>query len=295
MAAFWTIHSSFLAHHSPLIMVHIVTDSTADIPPDVCRELDIAVVPAHIIFGTESYEDGVALTRDEFYQRLTAEAQLPTTSAPSAGEFAEVYQRINGEIVSIHLASRLSAIYSAAYAGSQIVEHATVTVFDTTQLSMGIGWQVIAAARAARQGQSVDQIMQLLADIRPRVRLLAVLDTLEYLQRSGRVGWIRGMIGQMLHIKPVVQVIDGEVHLIDRVRTRHKSIERLKAMVMELGAIDALAVLHTHAYADAQVLAGEFRSLLPNLREPIIVSEATTAIGSYAGSNALGAAVIIAR
>ncbi len=275
-------------------MIHIVTDSTADIPADICRELDIAVVPAHIIFGTESFEDGITLTRDEFYHRLAAATQLPTTSAPSPGEFTEVYQRLGGEIVSIHLAARLSAIYSAAYSAGQIIDSAQVSVFDTTQLSMGIGWQVIAAARAAKQGQSVKQIMKLLENIRPRIRLFAVLDTLAYLQRSGRVGWIRGFIGQMLHIKPVVQIADSEVNLIDRVRTRHKSIERLKEMVLALGSIDSLAVLHTHAHADAQQLADEFKALLPNLRGPIVISEATTAIGSYAGSNALGAAVVVA-
>jgi DegV family protein with EDD domain len=275
-------------------MIHIVTDSTADIPADICRELDIAVVPAHIIFGMESFEDGITLTRDEFYHRLAETSQLPTTSAPSIGEFSEVYQRLGGEIVSIHLAARLSAIYSAAYSAGQMIDKAKVSVFDTTQLSMGIGWQVIAAARAAKQGQSVDQIMKLLEDIRPRIRLFAVLDTLEYLQRSGRVGWIRGFIGQLLHIKPVVQIADSEVNLIDRVRTRHKSIERLKEMVLALGSIASLAVLHTHAHTAAQQLADEFKVLLPNLRGPIVISEATTAIGSYAGSNALGAAVVVA-
>jgi DegV family protein with EDD domain len=276
-------------------MVHIVTDSTSDIPADLRRELDITVVPAHIIFGLETFEDGINLTRDEFYQRLTTDPQLPTTSAPSSGEFVEVYQRLGGEIVSIHLASRLSAIYNAAHTASHMIDDkAKVVVYDTTQLTMGIGWLVIAAARAAQQGQSVTQIMQLLETMRPRVRVYAVLNTLEYMQRSGRVSWARGFIGQLLNIKPIVQVHDGEVKLIDRVRTRHKSIERLKDMVVTLGALESIAVLHTHAHAAAQQLADEFKTLLPNLREPIIISEATTAIGSYTGPNALGVAVIIA-
>jgi DegV family protein with EDD domain len=153
---------------------------------------------------------------------------------------------------------------------------------------------VIAAARAARQGQSSDQIMALLEGMRPRVRLYAALDTLEYLQRSGRVGWASGLIGQLLNIKPIVEVHSGEVHLIDRVRTRHKSIDRLKELVLSLGPIEALAVLHTHAHSAAQMLADDFARLLPNLQEPIAIGEATTAIGSYAGSNALGVAAVIA-
>jgi len=275
-------------------MVHIVTDSTSDIPADLRRELDITVVPAHIIFGLETFEDGVNLSRDEFYHHLATDPQLPTTSAPSSGEFVEVYQRLGGEIVSIHLASRLSAIYNAAHTASHMIDTAKVTVYDTTQLTMGIGWLVIAAARAAQQGQSVAQIMQLLETMRPRARVYAVLNTLEYMQRSGRVSWARGFIGQLLSIKPIVQVHDGEVKLIDRVRTRHKSIERLKEMVVALGAIESIAVLHTHAHKDAQQLADDFKTLLPNLREPIIISEATTVIGSYTGSDALGVAVIIA-
>ncbi len=275
-------------------MVHIVTDSTADIPADLCHELDIAVVPAHIIFGTETFEDGITLTRDEFYHRLAEASQLPTTSAPSIGEFSEVYQRLGGEIISIHLASRLSAIYAAAYGASEMIANDSVTVFDTTQISMGIGWQVVAAARAAKQDKSVGEIIHLLESIRSRVRVYAALDTLQYLQRSGRVGWIRGFIGQMLHIKPVVQVADSEVNLIDRVRTRHKSIERLKELVLSLGSIESLAVLHTHAHADAQALADDFAKLIPALRKSILISEATTTIGSYAGSNALGVAVVVA-
>jgi DegV family protein with EDD domain len=275
-------------------MVHIVTDSTSDIPAELRRELDITVVPAHIIFGLETFEDGVNLTRDEFYQRLTTDPQLPTTSAPSSGEFVEVYQRLGGEIISIHLAARLSAIYNAAHTASHMIDTAKVVVYDTTQLTMGIGWLVIAAARAAKQGQSVAQIMQLLESMRPRARVYAVLNTLEYMQRSGRVSWAKGFIGQLLNIKPIVEVHDGEVQLIDRVRTRHKSIERLKEMVVALGSIESIAVLHTHAHADAQQLADDFKTLLPKLREPIIISEATTAIGSYTGSNALGVAVIVA-
>lgn len=275
-------------------MIHVVTDSTADIPADFCRELDITVVPAHIIFGLQTYEDGINLTRDEFYQRLTTEAQLPTTSAPSAGEFVEVYQRLGGEIVSIHLAARLSAIYAAAHTAGHMVNNANVVVFDTTQVSMGIGWQVITAARAAEQGQSAAQIIQRLETLRPRTHVYAVLNTLEYLHRSGRVSWAKGLIGQLLKIKPIVEVRDGEVQLTDRVRTRHRSIERLKEKVAALGPLESLAVLHTHALAEAQQLANEFKALLPNLREPIVISEASTAIGSYTGSSALGVAVTTA-
>src|SRR3972149_5091654 len=129
-------------------MVHIVTDSTSDIPVDMARELGITVVPAHVIFDEQSYDDGITITRDEFYQRLPHSPRLPTTSAPSPGEFGETYQKIGGEIVSIHVAGALSAILSAAQAAAQMVPEAQVTLFDSSSVAMGLGWQVILAARA---------------------------------------------------------------------------------------------------------------------------------------------------
>ena len=268
-------------------MIRIVTDSTADVPTDFVRDLDITVVPAHVIFGEESYRDGVTITRDEFYRRLATADRLPTTSTPSAGEFAEVYRRLGGDILSIHLPAKLSSLYSTAYAGAQLVPEARITLFDSGSLAMGMGWQVISAARAAQAGRPLDDIMRLLADVRGRVRVYAALDTLEFVRRSGRVGWARAMLGQLLHIKPIVEVRDGEVLSIDRVRTRRSMIERLKQLAHDLGPIDQLAVQHTRAAADARALADELAAQL-NLREPVVVCEATTAIGTHVGPNGLG-------
>lgn len=268
-------------------MVHIVTDSTSDIPAEFVRDLNITVVPAHVIFDGQSYDDGITLTRNEFYQRLSVSTTLPTTATPSVGEFVEVYDRIGGEIISIHLASRLSGIFSTAYAAAHLAEQANVTLFDSTSIAMGLGWQVVVAARAVLQGQSVTDIMRLLHDTRPRVRVYAALDTMEYLRRSGRVGWAKAMLGQLLNIKPIIEVRDGEVSQLERVRTRHKMIERLKELAHELGPVDSLAVQHTCSLVDAQALAAELTDTL-NIREPIAVCEATTTIGTHVGPNGLG-------
>jgi DegV family protein with EDD domain len=275
-------------------MVHIVTDSTSDVPVDLVRDLDITVVPAHVIFDEESYDDGVTITRDEFYQRLKTADQLPTTSSPSAGEFAEVYRRFDAEVVSIHLAAKLSSLYGTAHAGAQLVPGARVTFFDSGSVAMGLGWQVIAAARAARQGRSVKDILQLLESIRPRVRLYAALDTLEFLRRSGRVGWARAMLGQLLHIKPIIEARDGVVYQVERVRTRRNMIQRLKDLIADLGPLDALAVQHTRAYEDARAMADEFAQT-GRVREPIVVCEATTAIGTHVGPNGLGVIAVRAE
>jgi DegV family protein with EDD domain len=268
-------------------MIHIVTDSTSDIPAEFVRDLNITVIPAHVIFDGQSYDDGVTLTRDEFYQRLATSDTLPTTATPSVGEFVEAYDRIGGEVISIHLASRLSGVYSTAYAAAHLAEKARVTLFDSTSLAMGLGWQVIAAARAALQGQSAAAIMHLLEETRPRVRVYAALDTMEYLRRSGRVGWAKAMLGQLLNIKPIIEARDGEVSQLERVRTRRKMIERLKELAHELGPVDALAVQHTRSLVDAQALAAELTATL-SIHEPIVVCEATTTIGTHVGPNGLG-------
>ncbi|HZY41188.1 MAG TPA: DegV family protein, partial [Anaerolineae bacterium] len=268
-------------------MIHIVTDSTSDIPPDFVRELDITVVPAHVIFGEDSYDDGVTITRDEFYQRLATSKELPTTATPSAGEFAEVYQRLGGEIISIHLAAKLSGVLNTAYAAAQLVPDIHVTLFDSDSLAMGLGWQVIAAARAAQAGQSSAQIIRLLENLRPRVHVYAGLDTLEYLRRSGRVSWASAMLGQLLNIKPIIEVKDGGVAQLERVRTRRTMLKRLKQIAHELGPLDSLAVQHTRAYDDARAMAAELAATL-NVRQPIVVCEATTTIGTHIGPNGLG-------
>ncbi len=276
-------------------MVSIVTDSTSDIPPDIARELKITAIPVHVIFGQESFDDGVTITREEFYRRLKTTKLLPTTSTPSAGEFAETYRRIGGKIVSIHVAANWSSLLSVAQVGASLVPEAQIAFFDSGKLAMGLGWQVILAARAAQQGRSIAEILQALQDAKHRVRLFAALDTLEFLRRSGRVNALVARFGQLLSIKPIIDVGNGEATMVDRVRTRHAAIVRLKEMTYEMGPLQSLAVLHTSSYETACALADEFAMTVPNLREPIIVCEATTAVGTHVGPNALGIAAVTAE
>ncbi len=276
-------------------MISIVTDSTSDIPPDIARELQITVIPVHVIFGEESFDDGVTITREEFYRRLKTSKVLPTTSTPSAGEFAEWFRRVGGEIVSIHVSARWSSLLSVAQLGASLVPEAQVTFFDSGKLAMGLGWQVILAAQAAQQGQSTAEILQVLQDAKRRTHLFAALDTLEYLRRSGRVNALVARFGQLLSIKPIIDVGASEVSMVDRVRTRHAALDRVKAMTYALGSLQSLAVLHTTNLETARALADEFAMTIPNLREPIIVCEATTAVGTHVGPNGLGIAAVVAE
>jgi DegV family protein with EDD domain len=277
-------------------LVKIVTDSTADIPEELAAELEITIVPCNVHFGRETYRDGIELSKGEFYTRLETSPTLPTTSAPAAGLFETTYRELANEtdqILSIHLAGALSAIYNSACLGAETIPNLEVVLIDSGQASMGLGWLVIAAARAAQEGQSLARIVALVEDMKPRVRLFAALDTLEYLRKGGRVGKTVAVLGTLLNIKPLIEVRDSAVLPLERVRTRRKSIERLIELVAELGPLEELAVLHSNAPQEAQRLAEEV-SFLHSL-ERILIAEVGVIIGTHAGPNGLGVACVIAR
>jgi len=276
-------------------LVKIVTDSTADIPEELAAELEITVVPCNVHFGLETYRDGIELSKGAFYTRLKASPTLPTTSAPAAGLFETIYRELASEtdqILSIHLASALSAIYSSARLGAEAISGIEMALIDSGQVSMGLGWLVIAAARAAQQGQSLAQIMVMVENMKPRVRVFAALDTLEYLQKGGRVGKTVAALGTLLHIKPLIEVRDSAVLPLERARTRRRSLQRLIELVAELGPLEELAVLHTDAPQQAQQLAEEISFLHP--LERILIAEAGVIIGTHAGPNGLGVACVTA-
>jgi len=274
-------------------MVKIVTDSTADIPPELAG--DITVVPCFVQFGETSYLDGVDITREQFYARLTSDPVLPKTAAPSAGIFEETYRRVaadGDEVISLHVASMLSGMLNSARLGAEAVPEAHVTVYDSETVTTSLGWMCVAAARAARQSQSVAQIIALLDDMKTRAHVFAALDTLDFLRRSGRVSWASAMMGQLLNVKAIVGVYRGVVSLLERVRTRTRSVQRLEELVTGLGRLDYLAVLHTTAQEAAQQLARDLAHLAP---PPIPVIEVTPIIGTHVGPNGLGLAAIVKR
>jgi DegV family protein with EDD domain len=277
-------------------LVKIVTDSTADIPEELATGLEITVVPCNVHFGLETYRDGIELSKHEFYTKLKASPTLPTTSAPAAGLFEATYRELASEtdqILSIHLASTLSAIYNSVCLGAEAISDAEIALIDSGQASMGLGWLVIAAARAAQEGQSLAQIVALVEDMMPRVRLFAALDTLEYLRKGGRVGKTVALFGALLNIKPLLEVRDSAVLPLERVRTRRRSIQRLIELVAGLGPLEELAVLHSNAPQAARRLAEEISFLHP--LEHILIAEVGAIIGTHVGPNSLGAACVIAQ
>ena len=277
-------------------MVKIVTDSTADIPEEWAAELEITIVSCNVHFGLETYRDEIELSKEEFYARLKTSPTLPTTSAPAVGLFEATYRKLasdTDQVLSIHVASSLSAIYNSACLGAEAISDVEIALIDSGQASMGLGWLVIAAARAAQAGQSLAQIVALVEDMMPRVRLFAALDTLEYLRKGGRVGKTVAVLGTLLNIKPLVEVRDSAVLPLERVRTRRRSVQRLIELTAELGPLEELAVLHSNASQEARRLAEEISSLHP--LERILIVEAGVIIGTHAGPNGLGVACVVDR
>ena len=273
--------------------IAIVTDSTADIPSAFVEKLKIHVVPAILMMGEQSFEDGKGFTRQEFYERLPDMNPLPTTGTPSAGTFESLYQKLFDqgvqEIISIHVASLLSSIYSTAQTAAQRFGD-RVHVIDSKSLSMGFGWQVITAAEAAMQNLTTEQIIITINDTRQNSRLFAMLDTLEYVHRSGRVGWARARIGSLLRIKPFIEVKDGQVFSLGQTRTRRKGIAHLRKLLHEQGNLEKLAILHTNAEADAIDFLNNLDIEIPE--NPLIVN-VTTVIGTHVGPNGLGFSVVL--
>jgi DegV family protein with EDD domain len=275
--------------------IRIVTDSACDVPPDIAEKIGITIVPVYINIGDQSYLDGVDLSRREFFVNLPAYDLFPTTAAPASGTFTSVYQHLADEgateILSLHIAANLSNTYNAARLGAEDVQGARVTLWDTRQITMGSGLQVIVAAEAAAEGRSIAEILTLLQEKRSKTRIYAVLDTLEFLRRSGRVSWTQFGLGTLLRIKPVLEVFEGDVIMNDRVRTSKRAQLRLIELVEAQQPLERIAVLHANNLQEAQRLQKQAAFLFPPEQE-LIFMEITPAIGSHIGPGAVGFAFI---
>jgi len=264
----------------------------------MAEKLGIAVVPSYIAFGSETYQDGVDLTKQQFYDKLIASRVIPTTAAPPIGAYEEVYSHLaaeTDEIISLQLVGRLSALHSLALIAARNVSKATgvrIEVMDTGQVTMGYGWMAVIAAEAARKGETLDQIVARVEGMKPRAWVLAILDTLEFVYRGGRTSWAKAMIGTLLRVKPIVEVRLGKVDLVERTRTIERSLDRLIERIQALGQIERAIVLHTNAPALADRLAGQLQVAYPDW-EPLI-GQAGVTIASHAGPGAVGVALVSA-
>jgi DegV family protein with EDD domain len=274
--------------------IKVVTDSTADFA-DAPDALGITVVPLAVLFGNDAYRDKLDLSVDAFYARLRTTKLMPTTSAPSVGAFEATYRQLleNADhVISVHLAARLSATCEAARTAARNVAPERVTVLDSGQVTLCLGWMAAHAAQRAAQGAGVDAIVSELERMFPRLRVYAVLDTLEFLQRGGRIGKASALVGALLSIKPIIVIDRGEVLPFERVRTRTAAVRRLVDVVSGL-RVERIGILH----GDDSTAADEaYRILMA--REPtreISRGQIGAVLGTHAGPGVFGAAVLLAE
>jgi DegV family protein with EDD domain len=277
-------------------MIKIVTESTADIPAALAAELDITIVPSYVVFGVETYRDGIELTKEQFYEKLVTARELPKTAAPPPAVYEEVYRQLSRQgdgIVSIHAAANLSSLYSVASVAAKSVSGIPIAVIDSEQITMGYGWMAVAAAEAARRGETLERIAALVEGMKERAQVLAVLDTLDFVHRGGRVSWAQAMIGTLMRIKPIIGVWRGKVKLVERARTQVRSFIRLIELVQALGPLERAIVLHANAPGEAEHLADRLQAIAPHWKR--LIGQAGITIASHTGPGAVGIACITAE
>jgi DegV family protein with EDD domain len=275
--------------------VRVVTDSAADLTDELAAELRVTVVPLSIRFGSEEFVDRQDLTPAEFYARCAASPVLPETAAPSPGAFEAAFRAAFDEgadtVVCINISSGLSATMASAQNAARALEGRDVRVLDSRSVTWGLGSQVVAAARAAADGRSADDVVALVEDMVGRTRVYGTLDTLENLKKGGRVGGAQAMIGSLLQIKPLISV-EGEVEEAGRARTRSKALKALVDKVREAGAVENVGVMHGSA-PDIDEFVDLMSAVVP--RDQIHVGEIGATIGVHGGPRVMGVTFQVAR
>lgn len=276
--------------------VRIVTDSTCDLPEEVITGLGIRVIPFYIRVRDRDYLDGIDLTRDEFYDRLPHFPHHPTTAVPSPHKFRAAYDALAAEgaaeVLSIHISSTLSATMDVARAAARETTSVPVTVFDSHQLSLGMGFLAETAAGMAREGCSVGEILPVLEEQVRNTHVWALLDTLKYLRRSGRMNSLVATIGELLHVKPILRMYDG-VSGAEKVRTRKKGLDRLALELKSHAPYEKLAILYSGAAGEVEVLQGRLAELQPGLQPRVGIINPV--LGAHIGTGVLGFAGVSKR
>jgi DegV family protein with EDD domain len=279
--------------------VRLVTDSTADIPLDQAQTAGITVVPLTVFFGDEAYLDGVELDNASFYRKLHASKELPRTSQPSPAAFQEAYTHLIDEgadaILAVHLSSKLSGTYQSACTARDTlpdtVKKIPIEIIDSKNISIAMSRPILRAAQEAREGLSLPEIKAHLLDELARTRILAVLDTLEYVKRGGRIGGARAFLGNMLSVKPIISLKDGEVIPVEQPRTRSKAYARIAELVQEMGKIEHISIAESsEGFAEqlAQVIKTVYAGELP-------IYKLGAVLGTHTGPGTAAIAVVIAK
>ncbi len=275
--------------------IRVVTDSTADLEPSQAAALGITIVPLHVHFGAAEYRDGVDISKATFYERLPVSAVLPRTSQPSPGEFVAAYRSLAAAgatgIVSVHIGGQLSGtVNSARTAAAADAGSVPVEVVDTGQASMALGFAAQAAAEAAAAGGDLTMVAAAARDAAARGSVYLIVDTLEYLQKGGRIGRARAFLGALLRTRPVLELRGGEIQGIERPRTRPTALARLLDLTLRIPQPERIAVIHATTADEAETLAAQIRAARPGV--DVTVARASPVIGVHIGPGAVGVCVL---
>lgn len=276
--------------------VTVVTDSGSDLPLALRNQYGITVVPLSITFGTESFKDGVDITPEQFMTRLEAESELPKTAQPASAQFAEVFRDAidkGMDVVCVNISSDLSGTYNSARLAAEDFDASRVRVVDSRAATMQFGWIVIEAARAAQNGGDIDAVEAAAKGAIGRANCFAVLKTLDYVYKGGRIGRASHMVGSALGIKPILNFIDGLLTPMERVRTWKKALARATELAADAGGVTDIAVLHADNIEDADATAAKLQQKFPDAN--IVVDWVGPTIGTYAGPGAIGIMTLSAQ
>jgi len=270
-------------------MIKLVCDSTADIPADIIKKFGITIVPINVIFGTETFRDGVDINAEQFYKKLVESKIHPTTSAQSPGYFSELFtalSRETDEILLVLFSSKISATFeSAVQAKAMVGNIARIEIIDSLQTCGGLGLPVIRAAEAIVAGAKLADVVESVKDMCSRAHSYMVFDTLEYLRKGGRIGRAQALLGGLLKITPILTLRDGIVTPVQRTRSRTQAIDALVNLVKSAKSIEGLMLQHATTPDDLEILAGKLADVYP--REKTYFSTVNAVIGAHVGPHVL--------
>jgi DegV family protein with EDD domain len=274
--------------------VALVTDSTSYIPPEYIRQYDISVAPQILIWGEETFQDGVDIQPDEFYTRLKTARIMPSTSQATPGTFHKIFSNLleqDYQVLAILISEKLSGTIASAIQARENFPGAPIEIVDSYTTAMAMGFQVLSVARAAAEGATLAECKALAEEARKHTGVVFAVDTLEFLHRGGRIGGGSRFLGTALNIKPILEVVNGRVEAVERVRTRQKSLDRLLDLVQERIAGRTpvrLATLHAQAPEEAQKLLEMGGKRFDAIES--IFSEVSPVVGTHAGPGTVGLA-----
>ncbi len=275
-------------------MVKLVTDSASDLPIEFEKELDVTVVPLQIQFNNETFKDRVDLSAEEFYGRLVSSSALPSTAAPGPGIFAAVFDELaskGNEILGVFVSRKLSATYDAALQGIKLMKRkCRVEIADSMSGILGEGILVIEAAKKAKAGAKLDELVNFVSEIIPKIHVRVTLDTLEYLARGGRIGKVQALLGSMLKMNPILGLKDGVAFPAARVRSRAKATEWLIEFVSHFSKVKAMGVEYGTNVAEAKAFAARLSSIFP--QATMYMSNVSPVIGTHTGPNLLSVTIL---